>query len=163
MTTTSTTRVVKVALDTTKSSLAKNGARVSVELPSGDAVHGRISSVGKVATSAAGSDSGAGGGGGGGDSSGATISVTIHLSKIQSSLDEAPVTVGFEQERRRNVLAIPVTALLAQPGGAYAVEVVESDGTRRVVPVDTGLYTSGFVEIDGDGLQPGMRVTNAAV
>lgn len=162
MTTTSTKRVVKVALDTTKSSLAVVGARVSVDLPSGDTVHGRISSVGKVATSTSSSNSGGGGGGGSSDS-GATISVTIHLSAIHTSLDQAPVTVGFEQSRRKNVLAIPVTALLAQPGGAYAVEVVAADGSHRIVPVQTGLYTSGYVEIEGDGLQPGMRVTNAAV
>jgi multidrug efflux pump subunit AcrA (membrane-fusion protein) len=147
-----------VALPTTKSALAKLGQRVTVKLPSGSDVHGPISSVGKVATSASTTS---------GTTSStpteATIKVTIRLLESRGSLDQAPVTVRFEQSRRKNVLAIPVTALLARPGGTFAVQVVEAGGTRRTVPVQTGLYTSGYVEIDGAGLRPGMHVTNAAI
>jgi multidrug efflux pump subunit AcrA (membrane-fusion protein) len=153
MTTTSRRRVVTVKLDTAKASLAKRGARVTIELPSGATVHGRISHVGTVAVAPASSDS---------TSSAATITVTIALSTRKATLDQAPVTVRLEQNRVKDVLAIPVTALLAQPGGKFAVQVV-SGGTRRIVPVTPGLFTSGFVQIDGDGLAEGQRVTNAAV
>ena len=153
MTTTSTRRIVTVALDTTKESVAVQGARVTVELPSGDAVHGRIVRVGTTATSEQNSD---------GSSTPPTIKVTIKLTERAKAIDQAPVTVQLERSRRRDVLAIPVTALMARSGGSFAVEVVERAG-RRIVPVTTGLFTSGYVAIDGEGLKPGMRIANAAV
>jgi hypothetical protein len=153
MTTTSTRRIVTVNLDTTKESVAVKGARVTVELPSGDDVHGRIVRVGSTATSEQNAD---------GSSAPPTIKLTIKLTERAKAIDQAPVTVQLERSRRRDVLAIPVTALMARSGGTFAVEVVEG-AARRVVPVTTGLFTSGYVEIDGAGLRPGMRVANAAV
>jgi hypothetical protein len=55
---------------------------------------------------------------------------------------------------------VPITALLAEPGGGYAVEVVEG-GARRRVPVKTDLFdeTAGVVEVDGPGMAEGTTVT----
>ena len=90
-----------------------------MDLPSGDTVDGKIASVGKVATSSSteGEDAEQANDGT------ATIEVTVRLAKRTKALDQAPVTVNFEQSRRRDVLAIPVTALLARAGGRFAVEV----------------------------------------
>jgi multidrug efflux system membrane fusion protein len=159
LTTTSTRRQVTVALDTTKSTVAKARARVTVVLPSDAKVGGRIASVGKVATAAPSNDQQAGSSA----DTEATIEVKIRLFFGATALDQAPVTVRFEQSRRRDVLAIPVTALIARPGGRFAVQFVQANGARRVVTVRPGLYTSGYVEIAGAGLRPGQRVTNAAV
>jgi len=159
MTTTSTRRLVTVALDTTKSTMAKQGARVTVVLPSGKKVGGRISSIGKVATAPPSDEPSAGSS----SDTTATIEVKIRLFARKTALDQAPVTVRFEQSRRKDVLAIPVTALIAQPGGRFAVQLVDASGASRVVTVKPGLYTSGYVEIAGAGLRPGQRVTNAEV
>jgi peptidoglycan hydrolase-like protein with peptidoglycan-binding domain len=159
LTTTSTRRQVTVALDTTKSTVARKDARVTVVLPSGQKARGRISSVGKVATAVPSDDQSAGSS----SDTKATIEVKVRLFSGATALDQAPVTVRFEQSRRRDVLAIPVTALLARPGGRFAVQLVQANGERRVVTVTPGLYTSGYVEIAGAGLRPGQRVTNAAV
>jgi Putative peptidoglycan binding domain len=153
MITTSTRKIVSVNLDTAYADLANVGSKVSIELPSGAGVTGSVRSLGKVATLPPGEDV---------DASDATVEVTIGFSGKggASALDQAPVDVEFERSRAEDVLAVPVTALMARSGGGFAVE-VRDGGVRRIVPVEPGLYTSGFVEIEGEGLEPGMPVTNA--
>ena len=154
MTTTATRRVVTVDLEVSKRDLAARGDRVDVELPSGRDVPGTITRVGRVAeVETAGQE----------DDPPATVEVTIRLRRAAGSgLDRAPVDVAFEKERAKDVLTVPVTALLAQRGGGLAVELREGDA-RRVVPVETGLATDDAVEVEGEGLEAGMRVTDAGV
>ena len=153
--TTSTRRIVTVDLKTSSIELAKQGAQVTVELPSGSRVHGRIGSVGSVATLPKGGDV---------EASDATVPVTIDLASAKGAggLDQAPVTVDFERSRAKDVLTIPVTALEAQSGGRYAVE-VRDGASRRIVEVEPGLFASGDVAIEGKGLHAGMSVTNGAL
>jgi len=47
------------------------------------------------------------------------------------------------------VLAVPLAALSAGPGGQSRVEVVRSGGSRELVPVEVGLSAGGFAEIRG--------------
>lgn len=58
------------------------------------------------------------------------------------------------------VLAVPIAALTAGPGGESRVEVLDDDGTSRLVTVRLGLAAGGFVEVEGiDGaLAEGDRV-----
>jgi peptidoglycan hydrolase-like protein with peptidoglycan-binding domain len=139
----STERVVTVALDASRQRLARTGDRVTVDLPSGRTVSGRIEAVGKVATKQ-GED--------------VTIAVTITVAGRAGDLDQAPVDVGFAVERSRGALAVPVKALLARQGGGYAVELADGGGTVRVTP---GLYADDMVEVEGGGLREGQRVVTA--
>jgi multidrug efflux pump subunit AcrA (membrane-fusion protein) len=148
----STQREISVALDADRQQLAREGEDVTVNLPNGRAARGRISDVGKVASRPT------------SDDQSSTITVTISLrgrAAHGTGLDQAPVDVGFARERRKNVLAVPVTALLARGGGGYAVEVIDASGRHRIVPVETGVYADDAVEVSGDGLREGMKVVSA--
>jgi hypothetical protein len=153
-----------VQLDATKQSEAVLGEAVSVQLPDGSTVGGRITKVSPVAqSSSSSSGSGAGGGGGGGSSStpSATIPVTISLTGRThvSGLDQAAVSVSFAQQRANNVLSVPVTALIATQGGGYAVQ--EAAPPHQLVAVTPGLFAAGYVEISGGGIYPGLQVTDS--
>jgi len=57
-----------------------------------------------------------------------------------------------------NVMAVPVSALVALAEGGYAVEVDAGNGTTRLVAVEPGFYADGLVEIESDGLSIGDMV-----
>jgi hypothetical protein len=89
-----------------------------------------------------------------------TIEVTIALRGRVArgrGFDQAPVDVGFEADRRRDVLVVPITALLARAGGGFAVET--EDGA--LIDVEPGAYAEDYVEVSGDGLREGLRVVTA--
>jgi hypothetical protein len=162
--TTSSRVVVSVNLDATKQTEAVVGAPVTVQLPDGSTDSGKITKVSSVAQSSTSSSSSGGGGGAGGSSStpSSTVPVTITLTgrRHVAALDQAAVSVNFEQQVQRGVLAVPVTALLATAGGGYAVQTV-GPGPRHLVPVTPGLFGGGYVEVSGSGLSEGLRVSDA--
>ena len=148
---TSTSREITVNLEAFRQELAREGDDVTIDLPNGRSARGRITHVAKVADAPASQDADA------------TIAVTIVLrgrAAHGTGLDQAPVDVGFARERSKDVLAVPVTALLARSGGGFAVEVV-SGGSRRLVPVQLGTYAEDYVAVSGDGLREGMTVVSA--
>ncbi|RAY17254.1 efflux RND transporter periplasmic adaptor subunit [Actinomadura craniellae] len=144
---TGTTRVVVVDLDVKDQRLAERGATATVELPDGKTTEGKITRIGTVATKA------------GQDSDVSTVEVTITVAdqKALGGLDQAPVDVHLAAERRQNVLAVPVAALLALPEGGYGVQVVAGGGTRTI-EVEVGMFAAGRVEVSGAGLAAGMKV-----
>jgi multidrug efflux system membrane fusion protein len=156
METTSTRRVVTVELDATRQSLAREGAGVEVTLPSQSTVRGRIASVGRVARELE-SSSGAATPDGSAEDQQLVIDVTVRLRSLRGAgrLDEAPVSVALASESARGVLAVPVAALAARPGGGYGLELAASG---RIVPVEAGLFAGGYVEDSGRGIREGTRV-----
>jgi peptidoglycan hydrolase-like protein with peptidoglycan-binding domain len=136
------------------------GDPVLITLPDGTAtVPGTVAAVGRVAiVSNAAAPNAAGQGSGGAPSAAIPVTIRIGPSRIPAGLDQAPVQVAITQQRDRNVLAVPVTALLAMPGGGYAVRL--SGPTRRLIEVTTGLFddATGLVEVTGPGLAAGLTV-----
>jgi len=154
---TSTHHVVSAQLPAGQQQLVRQGDRVSVLMPDGHTtVGGTVRDVSRVATA----PSQPGQGQGGPPQQAATVTVTITLADeaAAGTLDRAPVFVSITTASRRGVLAVPVTALLAQPDGDYAVA-VRSAGSRHLVVVQPGLYgDSGAVEVSGRGLAEGDLV-----
>ncbi|MGW0939924.1 peptidoglycan-binding protein [Streptomyces sp. NPDC002666] len=189
---TGTSRMVTVNAQANETRWAQRGTAVSVELPDGRSVPGTVASVGKDAAapeSGAGKDGGPAGGGDGGDGPAATVTVVIVFGDHASlgRLQSGPVTVRYAVKQRKNVLAVPVAALVALAEGGYGLEISgEGDGesgggsgggrgggsdgegdseggvgdgaSHGFVPVRTGLFAGGKVEVSGPLLREGMKV-----
>jgi multidrug efflux system membrane fusion protein len=145
-----TSRVVTVTLEVADQRLAKKGNKVEVELPDGKKANGTISAVTTVITPASGNTEAS-----------TDIEVTVTLSdadqKSIEGFDAATVDVQFTASERKDVLTVPVAALLALAEGGYGVQVIEG-ATTKIVRVETGLFSGGKVEISGDGIAEGMTV-----
>jgi peptidoglycan hydrolase-like protein with peptidoglycan-binding domain len=142
---------VTVALDVAKQHLVKKGGKAKVTLPDGKAVAGTVTSVAKVATQPEGTD--------GQPSGDPTITVEIVLAdpKATGGLDAAPVDVSIISAERKDVLTVPITALVALAEGGYGVQLV--DGTSvSYVKVQPGMFADGKVEISGAGVAEGTVV-----
>ncbi|MEA2197280.1 MAG: hypothetical protein QOJ25_1331 [Solirubrobacteraceae bacterium] len=158
LSTTSTNLVVTVQLDATKQSEAKLGEPVTVQLPDGSTVNGRVTSVSSVATT---TNTGSNSNSPSNSAPSATIPVTISLDKHADTrgLDQAAVSVNFDAQVANHVLSVPVTALLATQGGGYAVQLAAPP--HKLVAVTPGLFAAGYVQISGPGIQDGMQVTDS--
>jgi hypothetical protein len=146
---TSTRRVVTVDLDPSDEALVEVGARATVTLPDGSTLDAEVGEVGTVATpteSESESEEA---------SAEATLPVTLALADNAEAegLSAAPVTVDLTRERRKQVLTVPVTALVALAEGGFAVH---REG-GELVAVETGLYSDGYVEVSS-GLAEGDRI-----
>jgi hypothetical protein len=170
---TSTKRQVQVALDATQQTNMAVGDKVTITLPNNRTTPGVVTSVGTVATCE--SSSGSGGSSsnstatetdscssGNSSSSTPTINVDVRPSdpRATGTWDQAPVQVGITTSRVPDALAVPVTALLAQANGGYAVEVVGARASNHLVPVSLGLFddADGLVQVIGSRLAAGDRV-----
>jgi multidrug efflux pump subunit AcrA (membrane-fusion protein) len=85
------------------------------------------------------------------------VTIVVDDEKALAGLDEASMVVGFKASERKNVLTVPVAALLALAEGGYGVQVVDGTATR-IVAVRVGLFAGGRVEVSGDGLTEGTTV-----
>ena len=155
---TRTTRLVTVDLKVADQALAAKGRKVTVTVPGRKAVEGEISQVGTVVTAQE-EASAAPGSASLAPTPDARIEVTVTIDDQDSlgSLDAAPVDVDFVSEERKDVLAVPIAALLARTEGGFGVEIVDGD-TTRIVAAKTGMFAAGRVEVSGGGIAEGMTV-----
>ena len=142
-------KVVRMDLPSDEQGLLVVGSEVVVELPDQSKVPASVISVSNTAEAPI---NGPGL---------ATFDVVIELSDSQLALglDEAPVEVIVVSDSVVDVMAIPVSALVALLEGGYAVELDTGSGTRKYVGVETGFFgEDGMIEIVSSELEPGDRV-----
>lgn len=138
----STQRIV-VSLPVDDRDLIEEGSEVTVQLADDTELEATVASIGTPVSG----------------ESGSTVEVVVVPTEpIDDSWTGTNVTVVVTSELAEDVLAVPVSALLALLEGGYAVEVVEADGSTRLVGVETGMFADGLVEISGEGLSAGMSV-----
>jgi peptidoglycan hydrolase-like protein with peptidoglycan-binding domain len=163
---TGTTRRVAIELEVADWALAVKGRTVTVTVPGRGTAQGKIARVGTVVTAQGTTPGGTAPDGGANPDAGASpaaadatieVSVTIADQEALGPLDAAPVDAGFVSDKREDVLAVPVAALLALPKGGFGVQVVDG-ATTRIVAVRTGMFAAGQVEISGQGIAEGVRV-----
>jgi len=142
-------KVVRMDLPSDEQGLLVVGSEVVVELPDQSKVPASVISVSNTAEAPI---NGPGL---------ATFDVVIELtdSQLALGLDEAPVEVIVVSDSVVDVVAVPVSALVALLEGGYAVELDTGSGTRRYVGVETGFFgEDGMIEIVSPELEPGDRV-----
>ena len=123
------------------------GSEVEIELPDEQIIMGTVSSVGEVAVVPQ-------------DGQGSPyLEVEIDLLKgiDYRQWTGAQVNISVTKSVATNVLAAPVTSLLALLGGGYALEVV-GNGASRLVAVEVGTYADNWVEVRGADLDENTEV-----
>jgi hypothetical protein len=122
------------------------GELVSIVLPTNAVTPGTVVAVTPVSSSDA--------------SSGATEQLTVSPGQpaATGTATGVPVQVSLSIESVRDVLAVPVTALVVVRAGRYGVEVVTGSGAHHIVAVTTGIFAGGRVQVSGTDVAAGERV-----
>jgi Putative peptidoglycan binding domain len=153
---TSIRREVTIALDASQQTSVKVGDPVIITLPDNSTTPGHVSFVGTVATTPSSSNDN----GNGSSTPTIEVDVTPDHPAATGRLDQAPVDVSITTATVKNVLVVPVNALLALAGGGYALELVEPGGFHRLIAAQVGLFddAEGLVQVSGPQLRAGQRV-----
>jgi len=136
---------VEIQVDVADQNLVVKGSEVEIELPDESTIVGVVDEVGSFAIVPQDGDPFL------------EVSIAVEGSTEYFKWTGAVVTVNATKELAKGVLASPVNGLLALLSGGYALEIVTETGTI-LVPVETGIYADGWVEINGSGLQPGTEI-----
>ncbi|MEV2231961.1 hypothetical protein AB0H69_25845 [Streptomyces phaeochromogenes] len=148
---TSTVRQVTVPLEADATGSVRRGNKVTVTLPDNSTVRGHVTALSSDAQSA---DQNAGGE--------PQLTVTVGLDDPDDEsvrdADSGSVRVGFTSAAKKDVLLVPVGALLALSEGGYALQ--RPGG--RLLPVETGLFAKGRVEVSGPEISEGLRVVTTS-
>jgi len=142
-------KVVYMALPANDQGVLAVGDAVSVEMPDNALVPATVVFVSQTATS----------GQNQWDPAWFEVRIELDDSSVAAGLDEAPVDVIIVSDSVSDVMAIPVSALVALLEGGYAVEVDTGNGQVQLIAVEVGFFSSNnLIEIVSGDLEPGDQV-----
>ncbi|WP_198041381.1 peptidoglycan-binding domain-containing protein [Micromonospora chokoriensis] len=146
-------KLVTVQVGATEVGTITVGAAVVVALPDGTEIPAKVASISQTVR-------GGGSDGGTGQGTPPTVEVLVGPTRAAdvAKLDAATVQVRFTTTIHKNVLAVPVGALVALREGGHALQL--PDGA--LVAVETGMFARGLVEISGPGVTEGLDVVTAS-
>jgi multidrug efflux pump subunit AcrA (membrane-fusion protein) len=144
-------RIVRVFLPLNDEGMLAVGDPVMVELPDFSQVPGTVVFVPQAPTVSA--------------SGSASFHVLVDVDEpdavaaLAGLPDETSVDVIFVSDAVQDVMAVPVTALVALLEGGYAVEKKTALGQPQLVAVEVGFFGSNnMIAVTSDSLQPGDQV-----
>lgn len=148
---TGTTRSVTAEVDADQKDLVPVGTKVTITI-NGQPIPGTVVAVAPAPADTGSQDPMA-------DNS-PKFDVTVSVDDLAAigSLDSGAADVEVTTGAREDVLAVPVGALLALAEGGYGVELTSG----KLLPVETGLFADGLVEVSGPGLSAGMKVVTTS-
>ena len=141
-------QIVEIQVDVSERNLVSEASKVEIELPDESLVPGIVREVGSLAVVPQEGDPFL------------EVLISVDGSMEYFEWTGASVTVNVTKELASGVLATPVNGLLALLTGGYALEAVTGTGTV-LIPVETGIYADGWVEVSGPGLKPGVEIVVA--
>ncbi|MGC4867121.1 peptidoglycan-binding protein [Micromonospora sp. DT53] len=146
-------KLVTVPVGATEVGAITVGAAVVVALPDSSEIPAKVASISQTVR-------GGGPDGGTGQGSPPTVDVLVAPTRAAdvAKLDAAAVQVRFTTAVHKNVLAVPVGALVALREGGHALQLPDGG----LVAVETGMFARGLVEISGTGVTEGLDVVTAS-
>lgn len=141
-------KVITTSVDPSLKAAVPMGGEVTVVLPNGAEAKAKVVAVGSPVQE---EDPA------GGKKLTLPLTVTLDHAAAADGFDDADVTVLISQLKSRNALQVPVVALLAHPGGGYAVEVMRGVKSHKV-RVQLGAFADGMVEVTKGDLKVGDKV-----
>jgi hypothetical protein len=146
---TATGKVITIEADEQQAASIDRGDRAVVHLPDSSTTPARVTSIGTALQASE-----------GGEGSTPKLEITLALDRPEKlkRIDAAELQVTFASETHRNVLTVPVSALLALSEGGYALQ----PPTGSLIAVETGIFAKGMVEVSGPGVSEGLTVVTTS-
>jgi hypothetical protein len=160
---TNTAKVVMLQLTQSEAATLEAGTPVTATLPDGTEAAGTIEDVATEPSSGESSSSSEDEGTGESseqDSESYPVTIALDDPAAADAFDSGTVKVVVERSRIEDATAAPITALVAQTEGGYALQLVDASEPEgyRLVPVEVGAIAGEWAEVSGDGIAAGVEV-----